>query len=176
MCLLTLSKSFVGTPVNTSLMDLDQQLEFLGIEKAGSLLRKLKKSTFRHIGDQHANYGIGGRRNRGVESEMRRLGNFTFLMRAVMMRHSQNQTYRDTPTTLMSLPPKVNCCCCCCCCFCEMLSTIITRRLLNSHSALPFDYYLFVHRHTVPSLLTFLQPIEPNTILLRQLHVPTTRP
>jgi hypothetical protein len=96
--------------VNTSLMDLDQQLEFLGIEKAGSLLRKLKKSTFRHIGDQHANYGNGGRRNRrGSDfAEMPRLGNFTFLMRAVMMRHSQKQTYRDTSTTLMSLPPKVN--------------------------------------------------------------------
>ena len=87
--------------MNTSPMDLDQQLEYLGIEKAGSLLRKLKNSTFRHIGDPHANMG-----NAGFRGPI--LGNFTFLMRAVMMRHSQKQMYRDTSTTLMSLPPKVN--------------------------------------------------------------------
>jgi hypothetical protein len=29
------------------------------------------------------------------------------LMRTVMIRHSQNQQYRGTSTTLMSLPPKV---------------------------------------------------------------------
>ena len=139
---LTLSNSLIGTPVNTSLMDLEQQLEFLGIEKVGSLLRKLKKSTFRHIGDQHANYGVGGRRHGSAAPEMPRLGNFTFLMRAVMMRHSQKQTYRDTSTTLMSLPPKVNFCWCCCCNSCEMLTTLITRRLLNSHSlcSLLFSY------------------------------------
>jgi hypothetical protein len=34
-------------------------------------------------------------------------GPFTFLMRAVMIRHSQKQQYRGTSTTLMSLPPKV---------------------------------------------------------------------
>jgi hypothetical protein len=105
---LTLSNSLIGTPVNTSLMDLEQQLEFLGIEKVGSLLRKLKKSTFRHIGDHHASKESHGRRRYNAEPEMPRLGNFTFLMRAVMMRHSQKQMYRDTSTTLMSLPPKVN--------------------------------------------------------------------
>jgi hypothetical protein len=31
-----------------------------------------------------------------------------FLMRPIMMRHSQLQTYRGTTTTLMSLPPKVS--------------------------------------------------------------------
>jgi hypothetical protein len=103
--ILTLSNSIAGTPMNTSLMDLDQQLEFLGIEKAGSILRKLKKSTFRHIGDPYANSG-----NTGIRGPI--LGNFTFLMRAVMMRHSQKQTYRDTSTSLMSLPPKVKRCCC----------------------------------------------------------------
>jgi hypothetical protein len=112
--ILTLSIVFAGTPVNTSLMDLDQQLEFLGIEKAGSLLRKLKKSTFRHIKD--SNGDKGGTRGRFITGpDMPSLGNFTFLMRAVMMRHSQKQTYRDTSTTLMSLPPKVNCCWCSCC-------------------------------------------------------------
>jgi hypothetical protein len=137
---LTFSNCFVGTPVNTSLMDLDQQLEFLGIEKVGYLFRKMKKSTFRHIGDNHASKESHGRRRYDGEPEMPRLGNFTFLMRAVMMRHSQKQTYRDTSTTLMSLPPKVHTCywCCCCCCFCVVLSTIFTRRLLNSHCALRF--------------------------------------
>jgi hypothetical protein len=158
-------------------MDLDQQLEFLGIEKAGSLLRKLKKSTFRHIGDQHANYGAGGRRRGSAEPEMPRLGNFTFLMRAVMMRHSQKQTYRDTSTTLMSLPPKVNCCWCCCSNSCDMLTTLLLLRGGCSTLNLLFFYsYLFVHRHTVPSLSTFLKPTEPNTILLRRLHALTTWP
>jgi hypothetical protein len=170
--------------MNTSLMDLDPQLEFLGIEKAGSLLRKLKKSTFRHIGDQYASYGVGGRRHGSGEPEVLRLGNFTFLMRAVMMRHSQKQTYRDTSTTLMSLPPKVNCCWCCCCNTCEVLTTnptIIARLLLTTHSltllcSSLFYSYLFVRRHTGPSLSTFLQPTEPNTTLLRRLRRLTTWP
>jgi hypothetical protein len=132
--LLTLSNYFVGTPVNTSLMDLGQQLKFLGIEKAGSLLRKLNRSTFRRIVDHQAHYGNGGRRE-GTAPEMPGLGKCAFLMRSIMMRHSQKQTYRDTSTTLMSLPPKVKCRCCCCCC-CDMLTTITSRRLIKTHSAL----------------------------------------
>jgi hypothetical protein len=129
---LTVCNTFVGTPVNTSLMDLDQQLEFIGIDKVGSLLRNLKKSTFRHISDQHAIHGNGGCPERRGAPVMPMLGSFTFLMRAVMMRHSQKQTYRDTSTTLMSLPPKVNSCCWC---SWERLTTIISRRLINTHSA-----------------------------------------
>jgi hypothetical protein len=87
-------------------MDLEQQLKFLGIEKVGPILRKLKKSTFRHIKDRNAANDDGKRYSL---PEMPRLGNFTFLMRSIMMRHSQKQMYRDTSTTLMSLPPKVNC-------------------------------------------------------------------
>jgi hypothetical protein len=139
--------------MSTKLDDLHQQLEFLGIEKAGSLLQKLKKSRDT-------------------------LGSFTFLMRAVMMRHSQKQTYRDTPTTLMSLPPKVKWCCCCC-----FVAAVIAggwphdSETSAQHSlTLLFDSCLFVHRHTVLSLSIFLLPIEPNTILLRRLHAPTTSP
>jgi len=100
-----------GTPVNTSLMDLDEQLSFLGVEKARPMINLLKKSTFRHIGDRNVSRGGGGRRRRQSYdfnlSEMPKLGNFLFLMRPLMMRHSQKQKYRATDTTLMSLPPKV---------------------------------------------------------------------
>jgi hypothetical protein len=89
-------------------MDLEQQLEFLGIEKAGSILHKFKKSTLRHIRDRNANKGSYKNDRNGGSAEMPSLGNFTFLMRSIMMRHSQKQKYRGTSTTLMSLPPKVS--------------------------------------------------------------------
>jgi hypothetical protein len=94
--------------VNTSLMDLDNQLDFLGIEKSGEMLRKLRKSTLIHINDRNA---VKGRSGDHVSPEMPAIGNFTFLMRSIMIRHSQKQTYRGTSTTLMSLPPKVRACC-----------------------------------------------------------------
>jgi hypothetical protein len=85
--------------VNTSLVDLGPQLEFLGIEKAWTLLSKLEKSAFRHIGDQHANYGVGGRRHGSGEPEMPRLGNFYVL---------NESCHHDTAITKADIPRHVN--------------------------------------------------------------------
>jgi hypothetical protein len=161
--LLTLSNSFVGTLVNTSLMDLGQQLKFIGIEKTWSLLRKLNSSTFRRIGNHQANYGNGGR-PQGRAPEM--------------------PGHHDAALTKANVPRHVN--------YFDVSSAkgkVLLLLLLlqyvdyyyfetyDKHSLCSSFYsFSFVHRHTVPSLSTFLQPTETNTILLRRLHAPTTRP
>jgi hypothetical protein len=153
-----------GTPVNTSLMDLYHQLEFLGIEKAAPILSELTYSTLRHINDRNMNKGL---RRSSVTAEMPKLGNFTFLMRSIMMRHSQKQMYRDTSTTLMSLPPKVKY-------RFRQESSITVRPVLIAHSARSdLCSYVSFHRRTVQSLSTFPQPTEANTIPSRRLHAPT---
>jgi hypothetical protein len=58
------------------------------------------RSTCKHTRNQAA--------MRGDRAFVPSVGHFTFLMRSIMMRHSQNQKYRGTSTTLMSLPPKVS--------------------------------------------------------------------
>jgi hypothetical protein len=93
--------SMSGTPVNTTLMDLKNQLSFLGIQDHSDLMEYFKGSFFRHVNDSSV-----GKKNDDIP--VPGLGLFTFFMRSIMMRHSQNQTYTGTNTTLMSLPPKVS--------------------------------------------------------------------
>jgi SNF2 family DNA or RNA helicase len=77
-----------GTPVNTSIRDLKNQLSFIGIERVESLFKVF-------CGEHNS-------RNGDIESP----GELIFFLRSIMMRHKQNQTYRGTKTTLMSLPAK----------------------------------------------------------------------
>mgnify|MGYP005849972993 CR=1 FL=1 len=94
-----------GTPVNTSFNDLKNQMEFLGLESVNEYFNKFSTTLLQHTNDRSA------RQRRGCASSSQdTFGHFTFLMRAIMIRHAQAQTYRGTtpPTTLMSLPPKVN--------------------------------------------------------------------
>ena len=65
--------------MNTGVKDLKNQLKFIGID-IDSLLG--------HRNDYDIN-------------------NLMYLLRPLVMRHSQNQRYIETNTTLMSLPPKV---------------------------------------------------------------------
>lgn len=90
-----------GTPVNTSIMDLQNQLKFVGIQDVTRMFELFIDSTGRHVSDGQQK----SRRWMNV-SPLSPLGHFTFLMRAVLMRHSQKQKYRNTSTSLMSLPPK----------------------------------------------------------------------
>lgn len=90
-----------GTPVSTTFNDLKNQLNFIGIENVNELFGVFLRSAFRHAEDPTVpkRLGYGG--------ESRSIGPFVFMMRNIMIRHTQKQTYRGTTTTLMSLPPKV---------------------------------------------------------------------
>lgn len=72
--------------MNTSFGDLKNQFKFLGIEEADKLVSSIS--------------------GRGRNSEIL-MGHARFLLGNIMIRHSQKQKYRDTDTTLMSLPNKV---------------------------------------------------------------------
>ena len=105
-----------GTPVQTSLTDLRNQLKFLGLECVDEMFQTFG-GTLRHTNDRAAKALSNRRRRRrfGVdaddESSVDHLfGHFLFLMKTLLIRHAQQQTYRGTPTrtTLMSLPPKTD--------------------------------------------------------------------
>jgi hypothetical protein len=102
-----------GTPIQTSLTDLKNQLEFLGIENVNDMFR-LFRNTLIHTNDRAAQQG---KRHRyffdydefsGINGNIV-LGHFLFFLRTIFLRHSQQQRYRNTPSrlTLMDLPPKV---------------------------------------------------------------------
>jgi hypothetical protein len=73
--------------MNTAVVDLKNQLKFLGIEDVEAMFQKFcpKKG---HGTDNHPEQLV-------------------FFLSTIMIRHSQNQKYRGTSTTLMSLPGKV---------------------------------------------------------------------
>ena len=73
--------------MNTSHCDLKNQLKFLGFE---------------HVDKIFENIGVQSRSRREVDMNL-----LMYFLRPIMMRHSQEQKYRGTSTTLMSLPPKV---------------------------------------------------------------------
>jgi hypothetical protein len=84
----------VGTPWGTSLLDVRNQLKFIGLENMDKLFLDFQNAIFVYWGKR--------------PFDQRTHGHFMFLMRTVLIRHSQKQRYRGTSTTLMSLPPKVN--------------------------------------------------------------------
>ena len=79
-----------GTPINTSILDLKNQMKFLGIEMVDELFQR---------------FGCNST-SRKWESVVQEPGKLLFFLRSVVMRHTQKQKYRGTNTTLMSLPPK----------------------------------------------------------------------
>ena len=97
---LTVFTLCVGTPVCTSLSDLKNQLKFIGIENVEAMFKTFSR-LMEHTGDRSQSSRRGSRLSHG-----RVLGHFMFMMRAVMIRHSQQQKYNGTNTTLMQLPPK----------------------------------------------------------------------
>ena len=70
-------------------MDLKSQLKFLGVENVDDMFRVFLSE-----------------RNRNSFS-LRDASSLLFFLRNIMMRHTHKQKYRDTSTTLMSLPAKV---------------------------------------------------------------------
>ena len=89
-----------GTPINTTVNDLKNQMKFLGIQHSSAIMELFRGSFFSGIGDPSTRKSM-----RNLDMPGR--GAFNFLMRNIMIRHSQAQKYTGTNTTLMSLPPKV---------------------------------------------------------------------
>ena len=90
-----------GTPINTTVNDLKNQMKFLGIQHSSAIMELFRGSFFRDIGDPSTRKSM-------TKLEIPGRGAFNFLMRNIMIRHSQAQKYTGTNTTLMSLPPKVS--------------------------------------------------------------------
>ncbi|CAB9505789.1 regulator of chromatin subfamily A member 3-like 1 [Seminavis robusta] len=101
-----------GTPVQTSLVDLKNQLNWLGIENVNEMFQVFK-TTLEHTNDRNSGQGQSRRRRSysygpcGNNGHVV-LGHFMFFLRTCLIRHSQKQTYRGTTpkVTLMQLPPK----------------------------------------------------------------------
>lgn len=100
-----------GTPISTSVQDLVGQLKYVGLEDANNYFSKTFKSTImNHVNDRQMSKPT--RRRRGSDDDdygghdRRLLGHFSFFMRNVLMRHSMDQTYKNTVTKLMTLPSK----------------------------------------------------------------------
>ena len=84
-----------GTPVNTSVKDLRNQLKFIGIEHVDDIFRICCEGEFSY-----------GRHRRGSGDMIEAPSQLLFFLRSLVMRHTQRQCYRGTQTTLMSLPAK----------------------------------------------------------------------
>jgi hypothetical protein len=85
------------------LLDVKGQLQFIGLENIDEMFQDFRRTVLLHIREKQPKQN----NEATISCERRRFGHFMFLMRAVMIRHSQQQQYRGTSTTLMSLPPKV---------------------------------------------------------------------
>lgn len=83
-----------GTPVNTDVKDLINQLRFVGIERVNEIFGPSCNSN-----RKRGSYG-----DLSLPTDKMRLISF---LRSVMIRHTQKQRYRGTQTTLMSLPAKL---------------------------------------------------------------------
>jgi hypothetical protein len=94
-----------GTPVSSSFNDLKNQLKFIGLlEDVDEMFRTFAVTALKHANDP----GRSKKRGRKQSRDDRAFGPFTFMMRNIMIRHTHNQKYTGTTTTLMSLPPKVS--------------------------------------------------------------------
>jgi hypothetical protein len=94
---------FAGTPINTDLNDLKNQLKFIGLEDVPAMMKCFNDASmglFKTI----------AKRNAGGSSTHSAIGPLALLMRSIMIRHTQAQMYSGTNTTLMSLPPMVSGC------------------------------------------------------------------
>lgn len=97
-----------GTPISTTITDITQQMKFLGIRQPSTIVTAFRNSIGSAIGSGSNKKGRRGRSWRHEESNDKLyFGKFTWFMRSLMIRHSQNMKYSSTQTTLMSLPSKV---------------------------------------------------------------------
>jgi len=93
-----------GTPINTAITDLKNQLKFIGVDHVDHYFRKCDALWLNHSLNAPRKLG----RSHDFFSSLKEapIGNFLFLFRAILMRHTMKMTSRGTNTDLMSLPPK----------------------------------------------------------------------
>ena len=97
-----------GTPINTSLMDLSNQLKLIGIQDVAEYFEFFRNSVMGTVND----HSKAKSRRRGCEQkhlkDNRLFGHFVFFMRNLMMRHTKSQKFLATNIDLMALPAKVS--------------------------------------------------------------------
>jgi hypothetical protein len=86
--------------MNTSLSDLRGQLTFIGIQKVPQLFTVFQSLMKEHFGPKKT-------RGHSWSPSKSRNGDFLFLMRNIMMRHSIQMKSREEEANIMTLPPKV---------------------------------------------------------------------
>jgi hypothetical protein len=91
---------FAGTPINTDLNDLKNQLKFIGLQDVPDMMKCFNDGS---IGLFKRN----NKRDSDGSTSSSAIGPLALLMRSIMIRHTQAQMYSGTNTTLMSLPPMV---------------------------------------------------------------------
>jgi SNF2 family DNA or RNA helicase len=97
-----------GTPVNTSLSDISNQLRLIGIENVAEYFELFRETVFKIVKD--SSFSTGNRRRRrsyDCRTNYELFGPFVFFMRTLMIRHSKKMKYLGTDTELMALPEKV---------------------------------------------------------------------
>ena len=83
-------------------------MKFLGIGRPSTIVTAFRNSIGSAIGNGPNKKGRRVRSWRREEStDKLYFGKFTWFMRSLMIRHSQNMKYSHSQTTLMSLPSKV---------------------------------------------------------------------
>mmetsp|Transcript_12559 Transcript_12559/g.14725 ORF Transcript_12559/g.14725 Transcript_12559/m.14725 type:complete len:570 (-) Transcript_12559:449-2158(-) len=85
-----------GTPMNTSLNDLNGQLKFVGLEHLPAMFRAFQA-------DMPSHFNRRKRMNTNNDCAAR----FLFVMRSILIRHSIKQQGRMSNTDIMSLPSKI---------------------------------------------------------------------
>lgn len=85
-----------GTPMNTSLNDLNGQLKFVGLEHLPAMFRVFQE-------DMPSHFSSRKRTNTHNDCAAR----FLFVMRSILIRHSIKQQGRMSNIDIMSLPPKI---------------------------------------------------------------------
>lgn len=92
-----------GTPINTNIMDLKNQISFIGLDDHLTSIFSLLSSR---MGHHNGGKVTGGRRRRHWGGTIHEVGPFNFLMRSLLIRHTMEQKCRETNRDLMSLPEK----------------------------------------------------------------------
>jgi SNF2 family DNA or RNA helicase len=89
-----------GTPMSGNPKEMKNLLKFIGIEESDKMFSNIGSAQ---IARERRHSNARGRRHSNDDSRHAEL--LMFLLRPILLRHSQEQKYRGTPNTLMSLPP-----------------------------------------------------------------------
>ena len=95
-----------GTPINTRVMDLQEQMKFIGFDHVESYFRQCESKWVLPNMQTSTTCSKIRRCDRTNLFSDAPIGNFLFLFREMLMRHTMKMTNRGSNTDIMSLPPK----------------------------------------------------------------------